>query len=128
MGNCRTAMAGLGSPLSPYNRLSHPYGFYSYSYAKESAPERLSYLYSQRYGPYWHSRYYHDHFCVDEDGNEMSAEEAKMKFDSEWEKEEARVQQLRWLEEREEARVQQESRNDILRKVSARYAEVADQE
>merc|ERR1711871_1357482 len=116
-------MAGLGSPLSPYNRLAHPYG-YLYTSSSEDARR----MYSQRFGPYWHSHYYHAKFAVDQEGNELSEEEAKANFDAEWQREEERVAKLQWLQEREVARVQQESRNGILSKVSARYAEVADAE
>merc|ERR1712216_481236 len=120
-------MAGLGSPLSPYNRLAHPYG---YLYSGSSVLDSMSgsYPYSHRYGPYWHSQYYQAKFCIDEDGNQLSEEEARANFEAEWEREESRVAQLKCLEEREVSRVQQESRNGILAKVSARYAEVADAE
>merc|ERR1711988_319820 len=90
--------------------------------------DQLRHSYNYRYGPLWYSQYYHDQFGVDKEGQDLPPEAARARFEAEWEKEEVRVAQLKWLEEREVARVQQESRNTILGKVSARYAEVADPE
>ena len=43
-------------------------------------------MYSQRFGPQWHSHYYHAKFAVDQDGNQLSEEEAKANFDAEWQR------------------------------------------